>query len=79
VNDVEPSKANVDNDTYPLSRPLFMYSDAKIMAEKPQVAAFIAFYLANVNDNILDVGYFPAADKALYSAWGAWYAAVISQ
>jgi phosphate binding protein len=79
VNDVEPSKANVDNDTYPLSRPLFMYSDAKIMAEKPQVAAFIAFYLANVNDNILDVGYFPAADKALYSAWGAWYAAVISK
>ena len=79
VNDVEPSKANVDNDSYPLSRPLFMYSDAKIMAEKPQVAAFIAFYLANVNNEILDVGYFPAADKALYSAWGAWYAAVISQ
>ncbi|MFZ5858849.1 MAG: PstS family phosphate ABC transporter substrate-binding protein [Chloroflexota bacterium] len=79
VNDVEPTKANVDNDSYPLSRPLFMYSDAKIMAEKPQVAAFIAFYLANVNDNILDVGYFPAADKALYSAWGAWYASVISR
>ena len=77
VNDVEPSKANVDNDTYPLSRPLFMYSDAKIMAEKPQVAAFIAFYLANVNNEIGDVGYFPAPN--LYSAWGAWYAAVISQ
>jgi len=77
VNDIEPSKANVDNDTYPLSRPLFMYSDAKIMAEKPQVAAFLAFYLANVNNEISDVGYFPAPN--LYSAWGAWYAAVTGQ
>ncbi len=76
VNDVEPSQTNVDAGTYPLSRPLFMYSDAKIMQEKPQVAAFLGFYLANVNDNILDVGYFPAPAKALYSSWGAWYAAV---
>ncbi len=76
VNDVEPAQANVDAGTYPLSRPLFMYSDAKIMQEKPQVAAFLAFYLANVNDNILDVGYFPAPAKALYSSWGALYSAV---
>ncbi|MDX9991645.1 MAG: PstS family phosphate ABC transporter substrate-binding protein [Anaerolineales bacterium] len=76
VNDVEPSQANVDAGTYPLSRPLFMYSDAKIMQEKPQVAACLAFYLANVNDNILDVGYFPAPAKAIYQSWGAWYAAV---
>ena len=45
------------------------------MQDKPQVAAFIAFYLANVNDEILDVGYFPAPTKALYSSWGALYAA----
>ena len=76
VNDVEPSQANVDAGTYPLSRPLFMYSDAKIMQDKPQVAAFLGFYLTNVNDNILDVGYFPAPAKALYSSWGGWYAAV---
>jgi len=75
VNEVEPSQSNVDAGTYPLSRPLFMYSDAKIMQDKPQVAAFIAFYLQNVNDNILDVGYFPAPSKALYSSWGALYAA----
>jgi len=72
VDDIEPSQSNVDNGTYPLARPLFMYSDAKIMQEKPQVAAFIAFYLANVNNEILDVGYFTAPTKALYSSWGAW-------
>ncbi|MCL4272774.1 MAG: PstS family phosphate ABC transporter substrate-binding protein [Anaerolineales bacterium] len=76
VNDVEPSQANVDNASYPLARPLFIYSDATIMQEKPQVAAFIAFYLNNLDDNIVDVGYFPAPAKAIYSSWGAWLAAV---
>jgi phosphate binding protein len=76
INEVEPSEANVNNGTYPLARPLFIYSDAKIMAEKPQVAAFIAFYLSQLDDNILDVGYFPAPKSAVYSAWGAWYAAL---
>ena len=79
VNDVEPSQANVDNGTYPLARPLYIYSDAKIMAEKPQVAAFIAFYLSQLDDNILDVGYFPAPKSAIYSAWGAWYLALLGQ
>jgi phosphate transport system substrate-binding protein len=75
INDVEPSQANVDNGTYPLARPIFIYSTAKIMQEKPQVAAFIAFYLNNLDDNIVDVGYFPAPVKAIYSSWGAWYSA----
>jgi phosphate binding protein len=76
VEGVEPDQANVDNGTYPLARPLFIYSTAKIMQEKPQVAAFIAFYLSQLDENIVDVGYFPAPKSAIYSAWGAWYAGV---
>ncbi|RPH59864.1 MAG: phosphate-binding protein, partial [Chloroflexi bacterium] len=79
INEIEPSQSNVDAGTYPLARPLFMYSDAKIMQDKPQVAAFLAFYLANVNDNIVDVGYFPAPSKAIYGSWGALYAALMSK
>jgi len=75
VNGVEPNQANVDNGTYPLARPLFIYSDAKIMQEKPQVAAFIAFYLNNLEDNIVDVGYFPAPQSAIDASWGAWLSA----
>ncbi len=75
VDGVAPDQANVDAGTYPLARPLFIYSDAKIMQDKPQVAAFIAFYLSQLDDNILDVGYFPAPTKAIYSSWGALYAA----
>ncbi len=76
VEGVEPSQATVDDGTYPLARPLFIYSDAKIMQEKPQVAAFIYFYLTNVNDEILDVGYFPAPAADLEAALAAWMAAL---
>lgn len=79
VNGVEPSQDNVDNGSYPLARPIFIYSTAQIMQEKPQVAAFIAFYLSQLDDNIVDVGYFPAPRNAFYSAWGAWYAAMITE
>ena len=76
VEGVDPSEATVNDGTYPLARPLFIYSDAKIMQEKPQVAAFIYFYLTNVNDNILDVGYFPAPAADLEAALAAWMEAL---
>ena len=75
VEGVEPNQGTVDDGTYPISRPLFIYSDATILAEKPQVAAFIYFYLSNVNDNVVDVGYFPAPAADLQASMDAWTAA----
>ena len=72
VEGVEPSQSTVDDGSYPLARPLFIYSDAKILTEKPQVAAFIYFYLTFVNDNIVDVGYFPAPAADLDAALETW-------
>lgn len=72
IDGVEPNQANVDNGTYPLARPLFIYSDATIMKEKPQVAAFINFYLTHVNEEVIDVGYFPANADALNQARQNW-------
>ncbi|MBL8093143.1 MAG: hypothetical protein JNL73_03165, partial [Anaerolineales bacterium] len=69
---VAPSQATVDAGTYPLARPLFIYSDAAIMADKPQVAAFIGFYLQTVNAEIIDVGYFPAPAAALGDGTANW-------
>ena len=60
INNVTPNLPNVDSAAYPLARPLFIYSDATIIAEKPQVGQFISFYLSNVNSIIEEVGYFPA-------------------
>jgi phosphate transport system substrate-binding protein len=69
---VQPSAETVNKGTYPLARPLFLYSSARIMREKPQVAAFLAFYLSYVNEEIRSVGYFPADEAALQKARQAW-------
>jgi phosphate transport system substrate-binding protein len=60
IEDVEPNAENVNMGTYPLARPLSIYSAASIMDQKPHVAEFIAFYLNRVNEVIGQVGYFPA-------------------
>ncbi len=46
------------------------------MQEKPQVASFIYFYLNNVKDEILDVGYFPISDAKMQENLDAFNAAV---
>jgi len=72
INGVAPSAETVNQATYPLARPLFLYSTAKIMREKPQVAAFLAFYLTYVNEEIRRVGYFPADAESLKKAKQNW-------
>jgi phosphate transport system substrate-binding protein len=76
IEGVTANKENVDAAKYPLARPLFIYSDAQIMKNKPQVAAFIAYYLTYVNEEITRVGYFPANDSVLAGGKQAWLKAV---
>jgi len=76
VEGVEPNQATVDDGSYPISRPLFLYSDASILKEKPQVAAFIYFYLNNVNNEISDIGYFPAPAADLQASMDAFTSAI---
>lgn len=56
---VIPSVETVKNGTYaPLSRPIFIYvTDAA--AKRPEVAAFVTFYLENAATLVPDVGYIP--------------------
>jgi phosphate transport system substrate-binding protein len=60
VEGITPSAESVNDGSYPLARPLFIYSDPTILKDRPQVAAFINYYLTHVNEEIRDVGYFPA-------------------
>jgi phosphate transport system substrate-binding protein len=69
---IEPTEETAEDNSYPLSRPLFIYSAASIMQEKPQVASFINYYLTTVNEEIIDVGYFPASATALNNARSKW-------
>lgn len=72
VDGVAPTAENVDSNEYGLARPLFLYSTAEIMQEKPEVAAYLNFYLDRVNQEIKDVGYFPLGDEALNASFLTW-------
>ncbi len=76
VNGVAPTAETAESGEYPISRPLFIYSSNEIMQEKPQVSAFIYFYLNNVTDEILDVGYFPVSESKAQENLDAWNAAL---
>jgi len=72
LNDVSPSFKTAESGEYKLARPLFIYSDAAILKSKPQVAAFINYFLTYVNEEIEAVGYFPASPEALDAARQSW-------
>lgn len=65
VEGISPSAATVESGEYPLSRPLYLYTTAQALQNKPQVLEFINYYLTNVNKEIVAVGYFPASDATL--------------
>ena len=72
VDGVAPTAETVDSGAYGLARPLFLYSTAEIMQEKPEVAAYLNFYLDRVNQEIEGVGYFALGDEALNAAMLTW-------
>lgn len=72
IGGITPDEKTAEDGSYKLSRPLFIYSDAAIMKAKPQVASFIRFYLTEVNNEIQEVGYFPASQAALDESLNAW-------
>jgi phosphate binding protein len=62
VNGVVPNAINAESGAYPISRPLFIYSDAGVLAAKPQVAAFVNFYLTNIESLYAGAAqYFPVS------------------
>jgi len=72
IDGIAPNADTVESGEYLLARPLFLYSTAKIMHDKSQVAAFINYYLTYVSDEIVDVGYFPLSSDALDASKQAW-------
>ena len=76
INGIEPNAETAESGEYPISRPLFIYSSTEIMQEKPQVSSFIYFYITNVADEVLDVGYFPVSEDQAQENLDAWNAAL---
>ena len=60
---VLPTVETVKNGSYtPLSRPVFIYV-SDVAAKRPEVAAFVGFYLENAPMLVPDVGYIPLLDE----------------
>jgi phosphate transport system substrate-binding protein len=76
VDSITPTAETAESGEYPISRPLFIYSSTEIMQEKPQVASFTWFYLNNVNNEILDVGYFPVSEGKMQENIDTWSTAL---
>jgi len=74
---VAPSETTINDGSYtPLSRPLFIYPDTKKATTKPELKAFVDFYLANTNQLSAEVGYIALPDDLLEKSTDAWAAAV---
>ena len=72
---VAPSPETI-NEYKPLARPIFIYVDTNAVASRPEVAAFVEFYLntAMSSDIISEVGYVPLADASYDASLGLLWA-----
>lgn len=62
---IAPSNATVVSGAYtPLARPLFIYVSKKSLDEKPELKAFVKFYITNAETVAKVVGYTPLPDEA---------------
>lgn len=68
IEGITPSAESVESGEYPLSRPLYIYVGRKALQSKPEVAAFVSYYLDNAASVIDEVGYFPAGEEAMNAA-----------
>ena len=57
---VLPSAETVNNGTYkPLSRPIYIYVNAKAVKERPELKDFVEFYIDNAPKLVAEVAYVP--------------------
>ncbi len=74
---VAPSDETINDGSYsPLSRPLFIYPDVNKAAERPELEAFVDFYLENTSVLSTEVGYIALPEEALQAEKDEWASAV---
>jgi phosphate transport system substrate-binding protein len=74
---VAPTEETINDNSYaPLSRPLFIYPDVGKARERPELKAFVDYYLANTQEFSAEAGYVALPDDLLAEQVSAWKAAV---
>jgi phosphate transport system substrate-binding protein len=73
---VAPTQETINGGTYtPLSRPLFIYPDINKAKQRPELKAFVDFYLANTSALSTEVGYIAMPEDQLAAEVAKWEAA----
>ena len=74
---IAPTEATINDNSYaPLSRPLFIYPDVGKAKARPELKAYVDFYLDNTNALSTEVGYVALPDDLLAKEKSEWAAAV---
>jgi phosphate transport system substrate-binding protein len=74
---IAPTEATINDNSYtPLSRPLFIYPDVGKAKTRPEMKAFVDFYLDNTTTLAAEVGYVALPPELLQSEKDDWAAAV---
>ena len=74
---VQPTDETINGGTYkPLSRPLFIYPNVDEAKARPELKAFVDYYLANANASATEVGYIAEPADVLAAEVAEWDAAV---
>lgn len=69
---VEPSADTIANETYPLSRPLFIYVNNAKAADNAALSPFVTFYLENLAEFVESGGYVNLPEDQLAETTSAW-------
>lgn len=72
INNVVPQFDTIVGGTYPLSRPLLLYSAQDVMRSKGQLASFINYYLTNVARETSLAGVYPPSQQNLDVSANTW-------
>lgn len=65
VDGVVPTPETLSAEDYSLARPLYLYTTADILTQKPQVADFLHYYIDHMNEEAAAIGFFPLAEAEL--------------
>ena len=69
---VAPEADTISDNSYPLSRPLFIYVSTAAADDNAAVVPFVDFYLENLNQFVEEGGYVTMPDDQVQATVGAW-------
>lgn len=59
---VTPSDRTIEDGSYPLARPLFVYVNEAALAEEPTVEAYMEFFMSHAGELVPPTGYHPLSE-----------------